>query len=293
MRRISSAPGKVVLSGEYAVLEGAPAIAMAVDRRAVLETEFGTEGAAWETGGHDIALLETVIASLEIDGTIAGRCDTSGFVDTQSGRKYGLGSSAAVAVALAANLLNREDVLSEAMAAHRAWQGETGSGIDVACSLSGGLIEYRMAAAEIHSLTWPDELHARLIWVGEPSSTRAKLAKLGAAEKSASGLAEQSAQIARAWGRRDAQAVLDTYPAYIDALRVFDIDHGLGIFDAGHDELVDAAAAENLVYKPCGAGGGDVGVVLCDDIERADAFVASHDLYAIDCSLDPNGVRVE
>ena len=31
---VASAPGKIVLSGEYAVLAGAPAIVMAVDRRA-------------------------------------------------------------------------------------------------------------------------------------------------------------------------------------------------------------------------------------------------------------------
>ena len=31
---VASAPGKIVLCGEYAVLDGAPAICMAVDRRA-------------------------------------------------------------------------------------------------------------------------------------------------------------------------------------------------------------------------------------------------------------------
>ena len=34
---IASAPGKVILCGEYAVLDGAPAICMAVDRRARVE----------------------------------------------------------------------------------------------------------------------------------------------------------------------------------------------------------------------------------------------------------------
>ncbi|MDH3305214.1 MAG: hypothetical protein OEM92_08415, partial [Gammaproteobacteria bacterium] len=33
---LASAPGKLVLCGEYAVLDGAPAVCMAVDRRATV-----------------------------------------------------------------------------------------------------------------------------------------------------------------------------------------------------------------------------------------------------------------
>ena len=40
MRIRASAPGKIVLSGEYAVLDGAPAICAAVDRRAAVTIEL-------------------------------------------------------------------------------------------------------------------------------------------------------------------------------------------------------------------------------------------------------------
>ena len=39
MRITASAPGKFVLSGEYAVLDGAPAVCVAVDRRARVSIE--------------------------------------------------------------------------------------------------------------------------------------------------------------------------------------------------------------------------------------------------------------
>ena len=59
-------------------------------------------------------------------------------------------------------------------------------------------------------------------------------------------------------------------------LRQFSIDHDLGIFDAGHDELADLAASVDLVYKPCGAGGGDIGIVMTgergDDNRELDQF---------------------
>ena len=35
VQMIATAPGKLILTGEYAVLDGAPAVVVAVDRRAV------------------------------------------------------------------------------------------------------------------------------------------------------------------------------------------------------------------------------------------------------------------
>ena len=41
----ASAPGKVVLWGEYAVLRGAPAMVMAVDREAICTIDLNQDGA--------------------------------------------------------------------------------------------------------------------------------------------------------------------------------------------------------------------------------------------------------
>jgi len=112
--------------------------------------------------------------------------------------------------------------------------------------------------------------------------------------RTALGLA--AAHMAEAWRSGDTDRVLSEYIAYIGVLRQFSVDHDLGIFDAGHEELTDAAMVSNLVYKPAGAGGGDIGILFGRDEAEFDAFVAN---YAdrihgvVSCCLDPDGVRLE
>ncbi|MCP5091225.1 MAG: hypothetical protein GY949_09910 [Gammaproteobacteria bacterium] len=86
------------------------------------------------------------------------------------------------------------------------------------------------------------------------------------------------------------------YPGYIATLQKFSVDHDLGIFDAGHDQLAAAAAAAGLVYKPCGAGGGDVGILLGLSDGQLDHFVAATAAsccHVLECKLDTNGVELE
>ena len=121
------------------------------------------------------------------------------------------------------------------------------------------------------------------------SSTAAGMAGIGGRS-----LASAAEAMAKAW--RSASAVLSEYPAYIETLRQFNVDHDLGIFDAGHDELTDAAIVKKLVYKPAGAGGGDIGVLFGRDPAALDTFIAEHDDLVHDviaCDLDPVGVRRE
>src|SRR5699024_12839809 len=61
-----SAPGKMFLLGEYAVLEGAPALLSAVDRR-VQERITAAAGSHWTIGVPDIGIEQL---QLEHDGRL-------------------------------------------------------------------------------------------------------------------------------------------------------------------------------------------------------------------------------
>lgn len=299
MTVIASAPGKVVLSGEYAVLWGAPAVCMAVNRRAV-----ATVAPAEDNECHILTPGFEGMERYRVLDTLLGgerpancyRLDTTAFA--QDGRKTGIGSSAALTVALAAAIHNSTDVLATAMAAHSELQGGKGSGVDVATAVYGGLLEYVREDAGAQALQWPAGLAFRVIWTGVPASTAGKLARLAetATGPSRSALLLAAPRMRDAWRSGDAGRVLAEYVPYIGVLRQFSVDHGLGIFDAGHDELTDAAMLEGLVYKPAGAGGGDIGVLLGSDDEQLEDFLRTRSALihgVLDCELDPVGVRLE
>lgn len=180
---VASAPGKVVLLGEYAVLEGAPALVMAVPARAVVRMRAAGEDSctldAPDLGVHgqrfffDEArlwwsprLAPGMAARLRVLGAVFEdignrlqggfpwcviETDTRAFV-SPAGVKLGLGSSAAVAVATWAalralasgRLAAPEAVLEAVLEAHRSAQGGVGSGVDVAASCLGGVLVYRL-----------------------------------------------------------------------------------------------------------------------------------------------------
>ncbi len=298
MSVVASAPGKVVLSGEYAVLDGAPAICMAINRRAMATVGDSPDGRCRvATPGREFSNGEKFHI---VDAVCGSRPELTIELDSRAfaegGEKIGIGSSAALTAALVAALGG--DVYEDALAAHRRLQGGSGSGVDVATSVHGGLVEYRMHDASVVQLAWPEDLAIRFVWSGVSTSTKAKLDHLEASsgEPSRSALILAAADMADAWRSGEAGRVLAAYMPYIAALRQFSVDHDLGIFDAGHEELTDAASSAGLVYKPAGAGGGDIGTLLGPGDAELDTFVAANpDLIhkVLDCELDRVGVILE
>lgn len=323
----TTAPGKSVLSGEYVVLQDAPAIAAALDRRArvsIAEAQGNTncisapgylrgswsfrrgkDGAiVWQEAlpaPSAFALVEELWTCFDsaawpsLDLVI----DTREFCDPDTGEKLGLGSSAAVAVALAAALrkyaaLNSDDGKT-AMDAHGRFQGGRGSGVDVATSLHGGVIMYRRSGNGTRHLEWPEGLYYRYLWSGQPAATADRLARLeGKRKDSMNLLAEHAEAIATAWSLGDASQVLELFPDYIDALRQLSVDHGLGIFDAGHEELARLARDSGIVYKPCGAGGGDIGIVIAACEHQVEEFCSQaldQNFRVLDISLEDQGLK--
>ena len=300
-----SAPGKAVIAGEYAVLFGAPALVTAINCRATVrivasDDRFhhvsvpGLADGRWRfqpAPGGRIEWHDDVVESLfdlfeyawrhcagESAEPVAIEIDTRAFFDSQSGVKYGLGSSAAATAALTAALISMHGDNREAWPLakriHRDFQQGRGSGVDVAASVFGGLQAYRMADADPpHRLAWPRTLHSRFLWSGTAADTRDKLKKLSAQGNiQPAALIDSAEAVASSWDVGVAGGIIEALRRYVTVLSQFSDALDLGIFDAGHGALLALAKALDVVYKPCGAGGGDIGVVLAESDEAVVEF---------------------
>lgn len=314
----TSAPGKVVLTGEYAVLVGAPALVVALDRRVRCRLTIRQQG-GWEFVGTGHAMRQRmsrddVLASppntlagivpqiLGPDGTpphVSVELDSSAcYLD---GVKLGIGSSAAVVVSFAtalATLAGRSCTLAELLALHGRLQGG-GSGLDVAASATGGVIRFTQGDAVPVQL--PKDLHLRFVFAGHGTATSGMLAQFRAwrggetpaALRKLRVAAEDVAALASAG--TTARDFLAALAALTKTLRQMDEAAGIGIFGPAHQTAARLAEQEGVVYKPCGAGGGDIGMAASDCPEGLDAFVAAvseRGLTPVDANIDAEGVRL-
>jgi phosphomevalonate kinase len=227
----AQAPGKLVLSGAYAVLSGAPAIVTAVSRYVIADTAQPAE------------LVTDEVAAALAPGQRAPAFDASQLREADPLREEsGL----------------RSDLFARALVAHRRAQGG-GSGADVAASCFGGTLVYRLGAAgpELHPVSLPAELVVE-VWVCPTSaSTRDFIAAVTTLEQRApsehaallAAQSEASAQAAAALEVADTQAFITALGAQQRALWEL-------------AALSPMAESQGGVLLPAGAGGGDIALFV-------------------------------
>jgi len=170
-----------------------------------------------------------------------------------------------------------------------------GSGLDVATSLNGGLIRFESGSSQ--PADWPDGLHYQFVYAGLPASTAELVGRFdkwrSTAQKAGkldalSALFDASATLA------NGAIKLDNFARYIHALRVLDEAATIGIFSAEHLQIATVAERMNVLYKPCGAGGGDLGVAISDDQNALQRFSTEidHNFAVIDLEMATHGLIV-
>lgn len=216
---IIKVPGKLMIAGEYAVLEhGYKAVVIAVNRYVTAEIrpslvnelslpQLGLEKITWSFDEKEIKFclkderlrfvknaMDTVFHYLKEKGIMLHSFHLhikSNLNDPMTGKKYGLGSSAAIVVAVISSILsfhgesnddcdlNKDDTLMKifklSAIAHVKTQGN-GSGADIAAVVYGGWIEYSTFRSKwllkelekdsnitkLIDMPWPDLLIRRL-----------------------------------------------------------------------------------------------------------------------------------
>lgn len=307
MSIIATAPGKVVVLGEYAVLTGAPAIVMAVDRRVRVEisknnqsyhrvsapgwhepwSEFGIGpqgNIKWRSNDPGLkraySLLIHVIDWLVAEGKLEAKDLPAGFdliLDTQSffqqpQLKLGIGSSAALLVCLAsavAELTEIELKPADLYAMHKDLQQGQGSGLDVATSIHGGVMSFQ--EGEVKPAKWP-ALHFLMVYTGKSAVTKDFIQKFEEQRNQHPQLINQLQEAAKlgeiALMKADAKEFLDSIAVYSELLQQLGNTFNMNIFSEEHLAILKLAKSAEIVYKTSGAGGGDIGMAFSLNPDR-------------------------
>lgn len=337
---IATAPGKLILAGEYAVLDGAPALVVAVDRRVIARRRAGPHGSS----PYLLALVAEIERRLG-EGHPATVAALEIVVDSTpfylGNQKLGLGSSAAVtvaatALALAADhtmqVIDREEVLDIASAAHAAAQGPRGargSGADIAASVHGGVIAFQRATPDrvawpsdaaqagqtidvghgtAERLHWPSGVRLLPFFTGTSADTAALVAAVGGARErdpvavnAALVAIDKAARAAvQACAMRSAEiasnALLAALSLGAHATDQLAAATRIPLVPACVSAARRAMARLGGTAKTTGAGGGDIGIAVIpstEDATEARRYLIECECQPLPLSLDTTGVDLQ
>ena len=345
---VTRAPGKLFIAGEYAVVSPTePAVLVAVDRCITVRltesedagrihsSEYGRAPLVWrrEQGGEAIVLehrpadyVLSAISTLEELRAARGVApryfdlDISSELDDADGRKFGLGSSAAVTVATVAALdefyalgLSATERFKLALLATIAI-APNASGGDLAASTFGGWIRYsspdraalrahraehglvsalncsQWAGSGVRRISPPASLRLLVGWTGSPASTEHLVKRVHtpgqAKPKPFTSFAAESHSLVddlvAACDDDDDAAALDTIRSARTLLQRLGESSGSLIETEALRNLCAIAESHGAAAKPSGAGGGDCGIALTqEDSRTTEAILADWQAHGI------------
>ncbi len=327
----ASAPGKLILIGEYVVLEGAPSLVCAVDRFAKVDISesdsenylvsapsIGIERVPFSITKNSLILFGNSTNSItrkklsffkttfEYAWQYCKACNinfepfhininTDSFYSQELNTKLGFGSSAALTVGLVKALFllsgkNTENndeqnkIFRLSLAAHKKAQSGLGSGIDIAASAFGGILQYKVGINKRAEQLIPEkistweELPMLVVFTGSSESTRKMVAGVGQLKKEKPDLYKQlmsdletsSIQGCNAYKDRDIKSFLNAVKNYNDLMSSLGECSNMPIISPVHEQIAEVVNQNFGVYKPSGAGSGDIGVAFAKSFGQID-----------------------
>lgn len=325
----AKAPGKLYIAGEYAVVEtGFPAIIVALNQfvtvtikesheyGSIVSKQYQENSLYWQRQGDEMVFdnrdnpFHYILSAIRLTEQYARQAGktlrvyhlrVNSDLDSADGKKYGLGSSAAVTVATVKALcafyelsLSNDQLYKLAAIAHLDVQGNGSLG-DIAASVFGGWVAYRsfdkqwladirptVSLTELLEMPWPSlsielltppaELSLLIGWTGSPASTSHLVDKIAIAKTERQAdyqnfLAASKAcleAMVEGFRRNDLaqiQAELRNNRAILQDLAHF--SH-VAIETPILQKMGALAEAIGGAAKTSGAGGGDCGIVIID-----------------------------
>jgi len=348
-------PGKLIILGEYAVLEGADALVASVNRYVNVEISSSGDdvcqissnltsnplriwvdknGSCEPEQGQSEDLISKMQFSLAIINRICCHIVKSGLplqpflikIDTSQfylgENKLGLGSSAALTVALILSIVNHSgiekkvfpekyDMFRFVCESHFFAQGNKGSGIDIAASVFGGINVYNMntsnqgeTSPKISSVSELPGLFMLPVWSGISFSTRKLLSLVeifqahheSEYKETMSRLLTLSNSGCNTYIENNLSDFLDILHDYYEVLREFSVRSKITIISDIHKKIANIVSNTGGIYKPSGAGGGDLGIVFSDSektLESVKKDLFQNNIKTLELGISQTGVTIE
>jgi len=343
-------PGKLIILGEYAVLEGGYCLVTATNRYANAIFKNSEDGyftiqapaikvpmlkffidesgrvkfigkpikeviektsffsAIFEFAARKLLDRGIKIPPLEIF------LDTFDFFYTQNLIKLGLGSSAALTVALVSGLLSAnvidakqitpEYLMQIALDSHNNAQGVSGSGADIVTSIYGGTLKYQIKdkAINFKQIKFPENLYYTCVWTGVPSSTKGFIEKFNKYKKENQldfkyaidemiNIANQGIEY---FENGNINEFLEFYDRYYNELFKMNQRMNIPVISDAHNQIYKIARKTGAYYKSSGAGGGDLGIIFSDDpaiITSVNSELKESGFDVLDLKFSTEGVQ--